>query len=82
MMLTEKTLTLTVATYKRDGNLLDWSRKFHDAPEADILVIDDNSPTAPAQWCAPAVEPTSRALPAWIARANWAWVLPRLLREH
>jgi dolichol-phosphate mannosyltransferase len=48
---TEKTL-VTVATYNEMENLPRLVEEiFHFAPQADILVIDDNSPDGTGQWC-------------------------------
>ncbi len=47
----EKTL-VTVATYNEIENLPKLVEEvFHYAPEADLLVIDDNSPDGTGRWC-------------------------------
>jgi dolichol-phosphate mannosyltransferase len=48
---TDKTL-VTVATYNEMENLPRLVEEiFHYAPQADILVIDDNSPDGTGKWC-------------------------------
>ena len=47
----EKTL-ITVATYNEMENLPELVEQiFHFAPQADLLVIDDNSPDGTGDWC-------------------------------
>ncbi|NUQ64652.1 MAG: polyprenol monophosphomannose synthase [Pirellulales bacterium] len=47
----EKTL-VTVATYNEIENLPRLVEEiFHYAPEADLLVVDDNSPDGTGRWC-------------------------------
>ncbi len=43
---------VTVATYNEIENLPSLVEEiFHHAPQADVLVIDDNSPDGTGQWC-------------------------------
>ncbi len=45
-------ILVTLATYNEIENLPDLVREiFRNAPDAEILVIDDNSPDGTGQWC-------------------------------
>ena len=73
---TDKTL-VTVATYNEMENLPRLVEEIlRYAPEVDILVIDDNSPDGTGQWCDQQRAEDPR-MPAFIARASWAWAPPR-----
>ena len=52
MMQSEKKTLVTLATYNEIENLPELVQEiFRHAPQADVLVIDDNSPDGTGRWC-------------------------------
>ncbi len=69
---TGKTL-VAIATYNEIENLPPLADEiFRYLPAADLLVVDDNSPTARAGGAMPA-RPKIPACTACIVLASWAW---------
>ena len=72
------TTLVTLATYNEIENL---PRLVDEilaaAPQADLLVIDDNSPDGTGDWCDDQGRRSSRGCTACTARASSAWARPR-----